>query len=216
MVRTPENLLALVENLEAIQCCRNIMGRFIYYNATYRNLDVLPMWAERDDCLVEMPWGLYRGRKGVKDFLVEQGDRRDPNVHANLKGVMRLYELQSELIEVAEDGKTAQGIWSSPGEDTHLECWAPIGEWRWCRYAVDFIRENGEWKIWKLRMLPIFRTNYYRSWVKEDQPKAADYGYSLAESKAYDDWSYDMSKPFPADYPEPPKPYAHYEDTEDA
>ena len=199
MDRTPAQLLRITEQLEATHECRNIMGRFIYYNATYRNDDILPMWALREDCEVEMPWGHYSGAAGVTEFLCEQGDRRDPAVFEKLKGVMRLYELQSELIEVAADGKTARGVWGSPGEDTHIENWEPIGEWRWCRFAVEFIKEDGVWKLWKLRMLPLFRTNYYRTWVNEDQLKPEEYGYKLAQPKQCEDWVYDVSKPFPAD-----------------
>jgi hypothetical protein len=57
------------------------------------------------------------------------------------------------VIEIAGDGKTAKGLWYSiglnvrpaiaaDGKATISTHWAPE------KYAVDFIKENGKWKIW--------------------------------------------------------------------
>jgi len=58
------------------------------------------------------------------------------------------------IIEIAGDGKTAKGIWYSPGIGTNVEIrnGKPeiSGGWFWEKYAVDFVKEDGEWKIWHL------------------------------------------------------------------
>jgi hypothetical protein len=58
------------------------------------------------------------------------------------------------IIEVAGDGKTAKGIWYSPGIGTNVEIrnGKPeiSGGWFWEKYAVDFVKEDGKWKIWHL------------------------------------------------------------------
>jgi hypothetical protein len=51
------------------------------------------------------------------------------------------------VVEIAEDGLTAKGVWISPGHETF-----PVGDklkdyWSWGRYAVDFRKEDGKWKI---------------------------------------------------------------------
>lgn len=210
MEKTPEELLQMVESMEASNECRNLMGRFVYYNATFRNREILPLWSKRDDCRIEMPWGWYGGQAGIADFLEEQGDRGDPEVMEGLPGVMRIFELDTEIVEVAGDGETAKGVWTSPGEVTNMINWAAVGEWRWCRYAVDFIKEDAQWKLWKMRMYPLFTTNYYRSWVREVQPAQDEYGFKKANAKTTADWRYSPDVVFPADAPEPPRPYEHY------
>lgn len=58
------------------------------------------------------------------------------------------------IIEVAGDGKTAKGIWYSPGIGTNVEITNGkpeiSGGWFWEKYAVDFVKEDGKWKIWHL------------------------------------------------------------------
>lgn len=75
------------------------------------------------------------------------------NIGAGGEYVMHTQE--TPVIEVAGDGKTAKGIWYSIGlavrgqvdEDGNTS----VGTgWMWEKYAVDFIKEDGEWKIWHL------------------------------------------------------------------
>jgi len=60
------------------------------------------------------------------------------------------------IIEIAGDGKTAKGLWYSPGIsvggtviDGKVET---RGGWFWEKYGVDFVKENGKWKIWHIGM----------------------------------------------------------------
>ncbi|MBT81563.1 MAG: hypothetical protein CL587_14370 [Alteromonadaceae bacterium] len=60
------------------------------------------------------------------------------------------------VIEVAGDGKTAKGIWYSPGMGLMANIEgddAKVGSvFFWEKYAGDFILEDGKWKIWHLQM----------------------------------------------------------------
>jgi len=75
------------------------------------------------------------------------------NIGAGSEYVMHTQE--TPVIEVAGDGKTAKGIWYSIGlavrgeVDDDGNSSVSTG-WMWEKYAVDFIKENGEWKIWHL------------------------------------------------------------------
>lgn len=69
-------------------------------------------------------------------------------------GETQVHTLTTPLIEIAGDGQTAQAMWYTPGyicghggpmdpDDAPLD-----GQWMYERYAIDFIKEDGEWKIW--------------------------------------------------------------------
>jgi hypothetical protein len=98
---------------------------------------------------------------GVNGFL--EGDR---------VGVMNIHALTTPVVEVAGDGKTAKGIWLSIGVETGPEPGKdkPQGYWAWCKYGVDFIKEEGKWKIWHLHVYGLFRTPYEKSWVEAEKP----------------------------------------------
>jgi hypothetical protein len=75
------------------------------------------------------------------------------NVGAGNEYVMHTQE--TPVIEVAGDGKTAKGLWYSIGIGVRPNVksdstYTKSTEWMWEKYAVDFIREDGKWKIWHL------------------------------------------------------------------
>ena len=156
-----EELTRKLERLEAAQACRNLMGLYSYYHCAFRNKEYVELWAKRDDDLLVMPWGEYRGFEGIKAcYLQDHGDRNDPEIQDSpiLKGGMMMHCMDTEVLEVAGDGKTAKGVWMSPG---HESCFIPdfekipgwkkgdpvppnapmvsSCEWAWSKYQVDFI-----------------------------------------------------------------------------
>ena len=154
-----------LERLEAAQACRNLMGKYSYYHTAFRNQDYIELWAKREDDLLVMPWGEYTGFEGVKAcYMNDHGDRSDPKTLALLKGAVMMHEMDTEVLEVAADGKTAKGAWLSPGHETYVDGQVPgmetektsgkaHAEWCWGKYAVDFIRdEDGQWKIWHMSL----------------------------------------------------------------
>ena len=221
---TLELLTLKLERLEAVQACRNLMGKYSYYHTAFRNREYIDLWAKREDDLLVMPWGIYRGFEGVKTcYMNDHGDRSDPAVRDLLKGAVMMHEMDTEIIEVAADGKTAKGAWLSPGHETYLEGAVPgladenarripHAEWCWGKYAVDFIRDaDGQWKIWHMRLYPLFKCEYGESWVDTRQPTAEDYTFMSSE-RAASWWSYSPTEVYPANEPAIPWPYEKFED----
>ena len=85
---------------------------------------------------------------------------------------------------MAGDGRTAKGVWVmagtesgltapevaanspeymySPGEVLGKRVWA---HWVWCKYAVDFLCQDGAWRIWKFRCYELARAPFEENWV---------------------------------------------------
>ena len=82
-----------------------------------------------------------------------------------LKGGMLEHHLTTYVIQVAKDRQTAKAIFWSPGHESWVrgeeDTWAT---WCWGRYGNDFIKEDGEWKIWHLKWYHGFRQDFYTSW----------------------------------------------------
>ena len=120
---TREELQFRLDRMQAVQDCRNLMGDYSLLHTAYRNKEYCRLWANRDDCVLLMPWGGYFGKAGVeKCYLVDHGDRDDENADGNpqLHGGMFMHCMDIEIIEVAEDGMTARGIWLDPGHETPI------------------------------------------------------------------------------------------------
>jgi len=66
-------------------------------------------------------------------------------------GSMIMHTLTTPIIEVAGDGRTAKGMWYSPGQVTEIGSdGKPIAMWMWEKYGVDFVKEGGKWKLWHI------------------------------------------------------------------
>jgi hypothetical protein len=213
-----ELLTKKLEKMEACHACRNLMGKYSYYHTASRNREFVELWAKRGDDLLVMPWGEYEGFNGIKACYVEDhGDRSDPAILERLRGGVFMHEMDTEILQVAEDGMTAKGSWLSPGHETYVDR-EPGGdgkahaEWAFSKYAVDFIKEDGVWKFWHMRLYPIFKGDYGKSWVDYPQPNPDDFPPSHATKPSPKAWAYQTDQLYPANEPPIPMPYKTFAD----
>lgn len=131
------------------------------------------------------------------------------------------------IIEVAGDGKTAKGQWNSngPGLNTSVRDGKLVvsGMWFWRTYYVDFVKEDGEWKIWHIQMtydltMPLGGDNDYLldfSKYEAHAPAASTFepgsGYS-SNPNPYQDWS-PLRLPQTKQRPPMPEPYYTFSET---
>lgn len=101
--------------------------------------------------------GVFCGEKGVLRFFAE-------HMHAvdNEPGAFAMHMAVSPHIEIADDGMTAKGLWFCPGNFTK-----PSGNfgWWWGMYIIDYIKEDGAWKLWHVNASPFFATPYHVGWL---------------------------------------------------
>lgn len=120
---------------------KNVMGRHAYYHSWSMHPEEFEnCWSKREDISWGNNFGFHIGRECFYDYYVKPQVGAPPE-----NGVLFMHTLTTPLVEIAEDGQTAQAMWYTPG----YGC-GPDGGMNWMheRYAVDFIKENGEWNIW--------------------------------------------------------------------
>ena len=203
-----DDILLEIERLQAVQDCRNLMGKYIYYHVAMRHKDYVELWSKREDSCLELCFNIYDAWESVRRCYVEaHGERSNPGMDEEMKGAMHLHDLDSEVVVVADDGKTARGCWTSPGHETR----GAGVTWCWGRYIVDFIKEDGVWKIWHMRLFPYFNVPHEDGWVKAATHERVGLGDADRPSSA-DHWLYKPTEIIPPNHPEPPLPYKTYDD----
>jgi len=157
-------LEARIARLEDINEIQNLMGRRAYlHSAGMNGLEFEQCWSRRDDVAFEAEdWGVWDGQDGITASYVNENPFPD-----GTPGLLIEHTLTTGVIEVAGDRETAKGVWISPGHETFpiVEGELPKAHWSWGRYSVDFVREDGCWRIWHLHVLTTFRTPYDQDWV---------------------------------------------------
>ncbi len=149
---------------------QDLMGRRAYYDAAeMRREELNALWVtlpeNRATASLGRNWGYYVGMDSISAYYAARHEEqlwqrlRDWNAsdsaiactRENLGwGSMSMYTVTTPVIVIAGDGKTARGLWYSMGQET---IGTPEGAQAWwvCeKQAADFIRENGQWKIWHL------------------------------------------------------------------
>lgn len=174
---------------------QNVMSRYAHYSMANQWKEIADLFTNKSgDAKLTLPTMTKDGSAAIREFLANRGDVSPP-------GSMGEHTLSTAVIEIAGDGQTAKGVWDSPGHET------PSGDgpayWAWVKYGVDFLREDGQWRIWHLRVYPTFRTPYERSWVETAKgASAAGGGLAL--------WHY-SGKDTPPLVPKPPVPYQTFD-----
>ena len=153
---------------------------------------------------------------------VNEGIRKPLSKHSDYPiGTLFEHTLASPVIEVAADGKTAKGVWMSPGHET-----APDQEtgklrsyWCWSKYGCDFVKEDGQWKLWHYHSYRTFRTPFDVAWVDWNELDKTEEGRKFTEGllgKPELPTTYDhpySTGTLPELVPEPPEPYETFDDS---
>lgn len=149
----------------------NLMGRRAYLHAAGRNDLEFELFARRPDISWGQNQGFMVGPESIREYYVEDfavAQARDLERHRRLypeipdgrasygAGGFTMHALSTPVIEIAADGQTAKGMWYTPGALVVWEDGEPKSFWMWERYAVDFIKEDGEWRFWHILVITDF------------------------------------------------------------
>ena len=188
---------------------QNLMGR---YETIHNAQDINKSWelfADMPDTYTQIAGG--RKIEGYENVVKSWSSQKSgSNPGSPDEGTMLEHPLSSPIIVVAGDGQTAKATFVSLGHETHYnpQTGKYDPEWAYGKYAIDFIKQNGEWKIWHHRWFRFFRSSFYTAW--SDQPLCNVYQCDENGNPIVNEGVY--FKPYTADsvvesIPAAPKPY---------
>lgn len=161
-----------IERLHAVNEIQNLMSKYEYWLTAGLGTEIAKKFAKKTPGVTAeiWDWGVYDGEGAVSLYGV--GHTRAPGDRI---GGLTFHTLTTPVIEVARDGKTAKGIWMSPGVETHTIEGKLKPYWSWCKYGIDFVKEDGEWKFWHTHVYAVFRSPYDKSWVEVPDVYGVDF-----------------------------------------
>ncbi|MGF6935530.1 hypothetical protein OKW41_004692 [Paraburkholderia sp. UCT70] len=164
---SPSELQALqheIFRLNAVREIQNLMGAYTVNHLPKNMHDHIELFAmNMPDVSVEVgDRGVYVGPDALRTLFGKQ-------FSMDLKGNMLIHYLATPMIEVAADGKTAKGVWRSPGIEAvrYEEGKNPVPLWSFGAYACDFIYVDGKWKIWHLHWFRVVKCTFKDGWVDD-------------------------------------------------
>jgi hypothetical protein len=133
---------------------------------------------------VTIEWGargVFEGYQGARRTFIGIEESFEKSHAAGMKKLYPDVKLPAEnagmlesqlvglpVIEVAGDGKTAKAVWISMMAigKTHEQDPKPTGQFLWWKSAIDFVKEDGIWKIWHYLKNPVFLAPSGKDWME--------------------------------------------------
>jgi hypothetical protein len=156
---------------------QNCFSKHAYYHAWgLHRAEMEDIWVKKDGAYSKTASWTNNGLTGYDAIWKFYVTNKEDALKKNLEDISKIYpEIKNvpenlgaggewaihaqttPVIEVAGDGKTAKGVWYTPGIRNSVVIKngkAEVqGGWFWERYAVDFVKEDGKWKIWHFQNL---------------------------------------------------------------
>lgn len=180
-----EELVGIWEERREI---KNLMGRYAVSFLLKREKDMFAdFWSGREDVSMGMNNGWYVGREAIAEWFsaihsatekkaallkADLPDKLGNKTAAEIYGIgdFDVKPLGTPVIELADDLQTAKGMWYSQGSKADVTESGPVSYWTFGVFCVDFILENGAWKIWHLQYLEDVKCLCGQSWAELSKP----------------------------------------------
>jgi hypothetical protein len=199
-----------IQRIEDVREIENLMAKYAYLHTAGRHEDTAELFAKKTPGVRVNLMGVYEGTDGVRRAMV----KTHQSMNIGKPGFLFVHAQTTPVIEVAGDGKTAKGVWMSPGLETrkNQRTGEFVAYWLWGNYAVDFVKEDGKWRFWHFHVYPYMVTSYDKSWTeplatpltllpdetKPDRPPTYNSIYTTTAEIRYD--------------PVPPEPYETFDE----
>jgi hypothetical protein len=149
----------------------NAMSRYTVYESLGRVADGLDEFAlDEMDVQADVGFGFYYGAEGIRKFCSVNGLLIGDSTAGTLRnGATHLYANTTPIIGVAEDLKTAKGLWLSASALTYG---SPSKGFQprtgYSRRACDFIYVDGRWKLWHYMVYGLISAPIGKTWTDND------------------------------------------------
>jgi len=168
---------------------QNLMSRRAFYHSVGRNEQELALWAKKQPIRWAQNQGCWVGMASLKVYYDDVNrqmqaagladlSKRNPAIknepENRFVGNTILHLLTTPIIEIAQDGQSAKGMWYTPGAIlTTNDGKTPEGLWIWERYGVDFVKEDGRWAFLNVQVNTDFMNPMGRPLKKQSANAAA-------------------------------------------
>jgi hypothetical protein len=161
----------LLDRLEWRREIRNTMGRISHDLCVKEDAEIYNRyWSKREDVSLLLNQGGFQGAKAVAGYYQSLGDEialsskliyeKFPDAFPDQTlsdvygvGSINYMPLDSQVIEIAQDGQTAKAIFNVRGSYCYLTPGGPVSNWTYGWLAADLIMEDGAFKVWHMQLL---------------------------------------------------------------
>jgi hypothetical protein len=161
----------------------NVFAHYMYLHNAFQDEKIKALWARRGTPGMSAQYSNVGVYTSYDSIMAYHSGRPTP------VGKLIFHYITTPMIEIAEDGQTAKGRWIAAGVESGLmsqeqaahapaflfetaeaggnevhgkKVWA---HWVQMQYGIDFIRQDGQWRILHFRCFEVSRARFDRNWI---------------------------------------------------
>jgi hypothetical protein len=155
-----------IERMEVVNEVQNLLSRYVNYHSASKQIETANLFCRHTPGIRLIFNGhIYDGWEGVERHFIY----RMSEAEEDLRGRIYWHDVVSPLIEVASDAMSAKCIVSTHGAETGWNLDGSLKSlWSWGKYRFDFLKEDGQWRIYRLEFHQCINTPYEgKGWTEE-------------------------------------------------
>ena len=157
----------------------NVFNRYMHYHNAYEDQRIIDeLWAKPGTPGIRSRYNNVGAYTTYESVTAYHRGRPRPI------GKLLLHYTTTPVIEIGADGQTAKGLWLMAGTESGLTdpevagnvpAWVFSGgevdgkrvwaHWVWCKYGVDFLKQDDAWRIWHFRCFEVARAPFHENWI---------------------------------------------------
>ncbi len=204
MQETMQQVQALYTQVQGHEDCHQLVSHLTRALTYGSSKEWLSDWSDRKDAFLQLPWGTYVGKEGVERLLSQLSQDR--------RGVFDVHSALTECLEVAKDGLTAIGDWQFQALTTRSDGEA---RWLWYKAEIAFCVQDNAWKLWQMKVYPMYYTAFDEDWGKTDPTDWKAVAAKLPPDRPAETEPWHLGMPVSLTECYPPAPYQTWSEIEE-
>ena len=202
-IKALESQVKSLQKLQDIEDIKKLQKAYGYYLINWMHEELIDCFSNSPDTILEWPPGTFFGKDGARRFFGNINKNKDPEFMHQMMQI-------SGIVNIETDGNKAKGRWwgfgamaipassidrKGEGIEQSISCGI---------YEMEYIKEDGVWKILKMKWVPVYSGSLEEGWVKPERlskkRRKRDIAESYPESWAQDGPPAGIQYTYPSGY----------------
>ena len=173
-VQELEKKVVSLQRLQDIEDIKKLQKAYGYYLMNWLHEELIDCFSKSPETVLEWPQGTFTGTDGPRNFFGNINTKRDPEFMHQMMQI-------SGIISIEPDADRAKGRWwgfgamAIPAGSMEVPGGEGVDQAIGCGiYEMEYIREDGIWKILKLKWVPVYGGTLEEGWVKPERRSKPD------------------------------------------
>jgi hypothetical protein len=168
-VKELENRVQSLQRLQDVEDIKRLQGAYGYYLVNWLHQELIDCFSTSRQTTLEWPQGTFIGSDAPRRFFGNINKKKDPEFMHQMMQI-------SGIVDIDVGGDTAKGRWwgfgamAIPAGSMEVPGGQGVDQSIGCGiYEMEYTRENGAWKILKIKWVPVYSGTLEEGWVRPER-----------------------------------------------